>query len=432
MNSSGDVSSISPRVAGYGLFILSLVYAFNFIDRQILVILQEPIKIEMGLSDAQLGLLSGFSFALVYITAGIPIAFWADRSNRRNIIAAALTLWSGMTALSGLAQNYTHLLLARIGVGIGEAGGSPPAHSMISDFYPPAKRGTALAIYSTGLHVGVLLGFLIGGLLSQAYGWRIAFMAVGLPGILLAALLVSTVREPPRGRWESPAAAAYKPGLNETLSLLSSYRSFWYLALGSGLTAFVSYGNGNFTPSFIVRSHGLEIGQVGIILAIFGGGGGMLGTFLGGYLADRLGVKDKRWYLWVPVIAGILSVPLGFPFLLADSTVVAIGFMFLVTIVLNTYLGPCLAISHALVTPAMRSLTSAVLFFVLNMIGLGLGPLTVGLLSDFYTNYFAKDGLRYAMLTVGLLGMPAMFFFFLAARNLPADLARSRKANCEG
>ena len=187
MNSSGDVSSISPRVAGYGLFILSLVYAFNFIDRQILVILQEPIKIEMGLSDAQLGLLSGFSFALVYITAGIPIAFWADRSNRRNIIAAALTLWSGMTALSGLAQNYTHLLLARIGVGIGEAGGSPPAHSMISDFYPPAKRGTALAIYSTGLHVGVLLGFLIGGLLSQAYGWRIARHSAGcLAGVYSA------------------------------------------------------------------------------------------------------------------------------------------------------------------------------------------------------------------------------------------------------
>jgi predicted MFS family arabinose efflux permease len=420
----GD-SAISSRVAGYGLFMLTLVYAFNFVDRQILVILQEPIKVEMGLSDAQLGLLSGFSFALVYITAGIPIAYWADRSNRRNIIAGALTVWSGMTALSGLAQNYTQLLLARIGVGIGEAGGSPPAHSMISDYYPPARRGTALAIYSTGVHVGVLLGFILGGLISQAYGWRIAFMAVGIPGVLLAVVLVLTVREPPRGRWESAPQAGYKPSLKETLALLSSYRSFWYLAGASGLTAFVSYGSGNFAPSFMVRNHGLEIAEVGILLAIFGGGGGMLGTFMGGFLADRLGVTDKRWYLWLPAIAGALAVPLGFPYLLAGDTTVVIGSMFLVTIMLNTYLGPCLAISHTLVPPAMRSLTSAVLFFVLNMIGLGLGPLTVGLLSDFYMAYFGENNLRYAMLTVGLLGSPAVLLFFLAARHLPADLARS-------
>lgn len=418
-------AAISSRVAGYGLFILTLVYAFNFLDRQILVILQEPIKLEMGLSDAQLGLLSGFSFALVYITAGIPIAYWADRSNRRNIIAGALTVWSGMTALSGLAQNYSQLLLARIGVGIGEAGGSPPAHSMISDYYPPARRGTALSIYSTGVHLGVLLGFLLGGLISQAYGWRVAFMAVGIPGVVLALVLVFTVREPPRGRWESASQAAYKPDLKETLTLLSSFRSFWYLAVAGGLTAFVSYGTGNFAPSFLVRNHGLEIGKVGILLAIFGGGGGMLGTFLGGYLADRVGVTDKRWYLWLPAIAGTLALPLGFPYLLLADTTVVIGFMFIVTLLINTYLGPCLAISHTLVPPAMRALTSAVLFFMFNMIGLGLGPLTVGLLSDFYVAYFGDDSLRYAMLTVAVLGSPAVVLFLLAARHLPADLARS-------
>jgi predicted MFS family arabinose efflux permease len=404
---------------------LTLVYAFNFVDRQILVILQEPIKNDMGLSDAQLGLLSGFSFALVYITAGIPIAYWADRTNRRNIIAAALAIWSGMTALSGLAQNYTHLLLARIGVGIGEAGGSPPAHSMISDYYPPDRRGTALAIYSTGVHLGILLGFVLGGVISQAYGWRAAFMAVGIPGVVFAVIFLLTVSEPARGRWESREQADYRPTLGETIRLLSSYRSFWYLALACGLSAFVGYGNGNFAPSFLIRSHGFSVGEVGIILAIFGGGGGMIGTFLGGFLADRMGARDKRWYLWLPMLAGLVAVPLGFPYLLLDNRFAVIGFLFVVTLAINTYLGPCLAISHTLVPPAMRALTSAILFFILNMIGLGLGPLTAGLLSDFYGQYFGSDGLRYAMLTVGVLSSPAILLFWLAARRLPEDLNRS-------
>ena len=414
----------SDRYRWYVVSLLTVVYTFNFIDRQILVILQEPIKNDMGLSDAQLGLLSGFSFAVVYVIAGLPIAYWADRSNRRNIIAAALTVWSGMTALSGLAQNYSQLLLARVGVGIGEAGGTPPAHSMISDYYPPEKRGTALAIYSTGVHVGIVLGFIVGGVISQAYGWRMAFMAVGIPGVLFALVFVLTVKEPRRGRWESSAEAAYKPTMRETIQLLSSFRSFWYLAAATGLTSFAGYGNGNFAPSYLIRNHGFSVGEVGIVLAIFGGGGGLLGTFLGGFLADRLGVGDKRWYLWVPAIAGCLAAPLGFPYLLLDNTTVVIASMFLVSITLNTYLGPCLAISHSLVPPAMRALTSAILFLVLNMIGLGLGPLTVGVLSDFYAASFGGDSLRYAMLTVALLSAPAVVLFFLAARHLPGDLAK--------
>jgi predicted MFS family arabinose efflux permease len=418
-------SSISRGVAGYGLFMLTLVYAFNFVDRQILVILQEPIKNDMGLSDAQLGLLSGFSFALVYITAGIPIAYWADRTNRRNIIAAALTIWSGMTALSGLAQNYTQLLLARIGVGIGEAGGSPPAHSMISDYYPPEKRGTAMAIYSVGLHFGIFLGFILGGVISQAFGWRAAFMAVGIPGVIFAVIFLFTVREPVRGCWESDERATLKPTLQETVTQLRSYRSFWYLAMAAGLAAFAGYGNGNFAPSFLIRNHGFSVGEVGVVLAIFGGGGGMIGVFLGGYLSDRLGVADKRWYLWVPMIAGLLSVPVAFPYLLLENRTAVIGFMFLATIAINTYIGPCIAISHGLVPPAMRALTSAILFFVLNMIGLGLGPLTAGLLSDFYSGYFGDQSLRYAMLSVALLSSPSILLFWLAARALPGDLQRS-------
>ncbi|MEH6582551.1 MAG: MFS transporter [Halioglobus sp.] len=413
----------SSKVARYALIMLTIAYALNFVDRQILVILQEPIKIEMGLSDVQLGLLSGFSFALVYITAGIPIAYWADRGNRRNIIAIAVTVWSGMTALSGLAGNYTQLLLARIGVGIGEAGGSPPAHAMISDYYPPEKRATALSIYSMGVHLGVLLGFLIGGFVSQAFGWRVAFMAVGIPGVLFAIVFYLTVKEPLRGRWESAAEASYKPSLKETLTLLKQYRSFWYIAAGTGLSAFVGYGNGNFAPSFLMRSHGLSVAEVGVVLAIFGGGGGMVGTFLGGYLADKYGRNDKRWYVWIPAIAGCIGVPLGFPYLLMDNTYAVLGLMFFVTMAINTYMGPCLAISHALVPPAMRALASAILFFVLNLIGLGLGPLTAGLLSDYLTGIYGTDGLRYAMLIVGMVGLLGIVMFILAGKHLRADLA---------
>ena len=424
---TSNESAIPAGVSRYALIMLTIAYTFNFIDRQILVILQEPIKADMGLSDAQLGLLSGFSFALVYITAGIPIAYWADRGNRRNIVALAVTVWSGMTALSGFAQNYTQLLLARIGVGIGEAGGSPPAHAMISDYYPPEQRATALSIYSTGVHIGVLVGFLAGGFISQMLGWRAAFMAVGLPGVIFAIIFFLTVKEPERGRWESSAQSEYKPTLGTTFRVLARYRSFWYLAAGAGLTAFAGYGNGNFTPSFLMRSHGLEVANVGILLAIFGGGGGMLGTLLGGYLADRIGATDKRWYFWIPSIAGAIAFPLSLPYLLLENTTIVIGLMFIVTILINTYLGPCLAISHSLVPPAMRALTSAILFFVLNLIGLGMGPLTAGLLSDFLSASYGEDGLRYAMIIVGMISSLGILMFVLAARSLPQDLEAARR-----
>jgi len=402
---------------------LTVAYAFNFIDRQILVILQESIKAEMGLSDAQLGLLSGFSFALVYITAGIPIAFWADRGNRRNIISVAVGVWSGMTVLSGYALNYGQLLVARIGVGIGEAGGSPPAHAMISDYYAPSQRGTAMGVYSAGLHCGIFVGFLLGGFISEWLGWRAAFMVVGVPGILFAILFRLTVNEPPRGRWESAAAASYRPSLRETVQLLARYRSFWYIAAATGLTAFAGYGNGNFAPSFFMRSHGLSGSEVGVLMAFAGGGSGLAGTLLGGYLADRMGKRDPRWYAWLPALAGCIALPLSFPYLLVDDIRIVIVLLFIVNMMLNTYLGPCLAISHTLVPPAMRALTSAILFFVLNLIGLGMGPLTAGLLSDYFTSIYGEDGLRYAMLVVGMISSIGILFFVLAARRIPADLA---------
>ncbi len=418
-------ADFSPAYKRFALAMLTAVYALNFIDRQILVILQEPIKADMALSDAQLGLLSGFAFAVIYVTAGIPIAYWADRGNRRNVISLAVAVWSGMTALSGLAQNYGQLLLARVGVGLGEAGGSPPAHSMISDYYPPEQRATALSVYSSGIYIGILLGFLFGGLIAEAFGWRTAFMVVGLPGVLFALILRFTLREPVRGRWENPAAAhTPQPGLKQTMALLRDRPSFWYIALGSAFTSYVAYGNGNFLPSFLIRNHNMSIAEVGTVLALVSGVSGALGTFLGGYLSDRYGTRDMRWYLWIPMLGIALAY---FPYLnmlLTDNIGTGLALVFFGLILNSFYLGPCIALSHALVEPGMRALTSAVLFFVLNMIGLGLGPFLTGLVSDMLVPAYGDQALRYAMVATTQMYLLALLMFALAARRLPADLAK--------
>lgn len=407
----------------YALVMLTIAYAFNFIDRQILVILQQSIKEEMALLDWQLGLLTGPAFAAIYVTAGVPVAYWADRGNRKNIISLAVAVWSGMTVLSGTAQNFWQLFAARFGVGLGEAGGSPPAHAMISDYYPPEERGAALGFYSAGLHFGIVLGFLIGAFVEEAFGWRYAFMVVGAPGVLFAAIFFLTVKEPPRGRFETASRAAAVPTLSETFAVLTGFRSFWLIAVGAGLTAFGGYGVGNFLPAFVERSHGISGWDLGVVMAFGGGGAGMLGTFLGGRVADRLGARDARWYLWVPAIASSLAAPLVFPMLLAETTPLAIGAVFVVTALTNTYLGPCLATSHALVPPAMRALTSAILFFILNLIGLGCGPPIAGLLSDRLGETYGTDGLRYALLIVAMISATGIGFLLLAARRLPTDLA---------
>ena len=434
VGASGDPSpgSDADYPASYKRFVLvmlTIVYAFNFIDRQILVILQEPIKNDMNLSDAQLGLLSGFSFAVIYVTAGIPIAFWADRANRRNIVVTALTVWSGMTALSGLVQNYGQLLAARVGVGLGEAGGSPPAHSMISDYYPPHRRATALSFYSSGIYVGILVGYAFGGVLAAAFGWRVAFMVVGIPGVLFALILFLTVREPIRGRWDSVAANANKPTFGETLALLRSRRSFWYIALGCAMTSFVSYGNGNFFPSFLIRNHGMSIADVGLVLSLVAGVSGAIGTFAGGYMADKLILHDLRWYAWVPLLGGVLAFAPYFYVVLGENTTSILTVLFFVSIVNSLYLGPSIAVSHAMVPPRMRAITSAVLFFVLNMIGLGLGPFLTGLVSDLLQPISGDNNLRHAMLITATLGLTGILMFYLASRNLIKDLDTAREAN---
>ena len=321
MNSTNNVTDpySSSRAAYYTLGVLTIVYSVNFIDRQLLAILQESIKADLMLSDGQLGLLTGFAFALFYVTAGLPIASWADRSNRRNIVAISLGLWSFMTAISGLAQNYLQLLLARIGVGVGEAGGSPPSHSMISDIFSPEKRASALGFSSTGVSIGILFGFLFGGWLNEFFGWRVAFFVVGVPGILLALILRFTVAEPVRGLKENREVSTESPSVGSVLKLLMSRPAFIFMALGAAMNAFAGYSTANWIASFMIRSHGMPTGELGTWLALIIGVGGAIGVFGAGVFADHMGKRDKRWYMWVAVLACVISVPLQFGIFMADS-----------------------------------------------------------------------------------------------------------------
>jgi MFS family permease len=416
--SEQDTSVFSPAARRYALSVLVVVYTFNFIDRQILSILMEPIKADLGLSDTQLGLLTGFAFALFYATLGIPIARLADKGNRRNLIAGALTIWSAMTAMSGLAQNFWHLLIARIGVGIGEAGCSPPAHSIISDYYPAEKRATALGIYSLGIPVGILFGFLAGGWLNQFFGWRVAFFVVGVPGIILAILVKLSLREPIRGMSEGRADTAPHPTVKETFTFLWSKRSFRHLAFGGGLTAFVGYGVVTWVPSFLIRSYG-EVGTyLGLILGIPGG----IGIVLGGWMADRYGSRDTRWYLWIVTVALLLGVPFSLGIYLTDSAGMALLFLCIPVLLGNFYQATTFSQTQGLVPLRMRAVAAAVLLFILNIIGLGAGPQAIGLLSDFLEPSYGQESLRYSLLILSFVNVWAAYHYYLAGKYLKQDL----------
>lgn len=416
---------MNKNYRNYVLLLLMVVYIFNFIDRQILVILQESIKMELGLSDKQLGLLSGFSFAVFYVVCGIPIARMADRYNRVNIVSASLTIWSAMTALSGLAGNFFHLLAARIGVGVGEAGASPPSHSIISDYFPHEERGRALSIYSIGIYIGILIGFLAGGWINQYFGWRVAFLVVGGPGILLAIIVKLTLREPLRGHLDAGDHESMPDGEFLTdVKRIWALRSFRYAAIGAGLNAFLGYGALNFMPSFAIRLHEVPVGMVGTWLALIVGLAGAAGVYSGGHMSDHLGKRDQRWAYWIAGFSTILAGLLLVPALLADSQYVMWGFYALGTLSSSMFLGPTIAMAHALVGPRYRALASSLLFFVLNIIGLGLGPLTVGAVSDALAPSLGVESIRWAIMTTSIAAIAGGGLYLLAARYVRDDLER--------
>lgn len=411
----------SANYRRYALLILTGVYTFNFIDRQILVILAEPIKTDLNLSDTQMGLLTGLAFAFFYVLLGIPIARYADKANRKNVIAASLAVWSGMTAISGLAQNYLQLLLARIGVGIGEAGGTPPAHAIISDYYPPEKRATAISIYTLGVYIGVFLGFLVGGIIGAKYGWRIALFSLGIPGIAYALVVYFTVKEPIRGLADKVQDMRER-SFWEVFRILFSKKTFVFTAFAASMQIFTNYGIGNFLPSFFHRIHGMELADVSIVLSIAAGIGGGLGTFLGGYIPDKLQNKNIQWYFWLPILGAGLNLIVFSVYCFSNNLNLVIATLILSSIAVTLYAAPSIAVVHNLVSAKIRALTSAIFILIMNIIGLGFGPLVVGLISDYLEPTYGMESLRYAFTIIYITAPITMFLYYKAARHYSKEI----------
>ena len=409
------------------LGILTVVYVSNFVDLQIINVLAQYIIEDLEISDGQFGMLSGLAFAFIYTTLAIPIARWADIGNRRNIVAIAVTIWSLMTALCGAAQNFAQLFMARFGVGVGEAGGSPPSHSIVSDIFPAEQRATALSIYSLGVYGGILVGTVGGAYLVQYFDWRTAFVVVGLPGVLLALLVRFVVKEPPRGMAEA-RKDVQPPGFFRVMGFLWERKSFRHLAFACALHAFVTYGMGNFMPLFLGRVHGMPILDIGWYYGLIAGIGGLAGTFIGGWAADYMTKKtgDKTWYIWIPFVSTIIAVPFALnTFLLMPDAYVAVYSYFIPVFFGGWYLAPCLASTHFLVGIRMRAMGSAVLLFVLNLIGLGLGPMMTGFVSDFLTPQVGVDGLRYAMSLTVLVNIWCAMHYWWCMKTIKQDFDRA-------
>ncbi len=420
----------------YVVGILFVVYVLNFLDRQIINILAEPIKNELGIADWQLGILTGLAFVLFYATLGLPIARYAERGDRPLIIAVALAVWSGFTALSGLAQNFVQLLLARIGVGVGEAGCSPPAQSLICDMVPKERRATALSIFAAGVPVGSLLGLIIGGLVADALGWRMAFLVVGLPGVLLAIILKLTLRDP-RKLGMAVAKKEDVPDFKEAVGKLRANRTFRLTIFGSALASLVSVGHSAFYGSFYLRNHGEQlnslaggfgleaIGFLGVSLGLTYGVAGALGTFASGHIADRASRRSPAGYLGTIAFGVFIGAPLYVAAMMVSDALMSFALLGASAFFNAFYLGPTSAVVQSIVHPRMRATASAIMFLVISLIGFGLGPLFVGILSDWIAYAWATssaEGIRWAQISSTAVVIPALYLYWRASKSIKNDL----------
>lgn len=420
----------------YALGLLMVIYVVNFVDRQVVSILAEPIKQDLGLADWQLGLMTGLAFAVLYTVLGVPIARVAERGDRPLIIAASVAVWSAFTALSGLAQTFTHLVLARIGVGIGEAGCTPPALSLIADTVPAQQRASAVSVYMLGAPVGSILGLALGGLIADAFGWRMAFVLVGLPGLVLAAIAALTLREPRRSLRRATAAQDGAPTFREALKELAGKRTYWRVVGGVTIKSFASYGALAFMGSFFFRNFPAELAQMsatfglksagflGLALGVTSGVMAMIGTLLGGRLADHFARKDARAYAIIPAVGAVAALPFSLAALNAGSLLAAFAFLLAPGLLGSMWLGPAYGVVQSLVRPQTRATATAVLLFVANLIGLGLGPLAVGILSDVLAGqgFSQADAIRWSLMSFAILALPCAWLFWSAGKTMREEI----------
>lgn len=404
------------------LALLFVVYTFNFIDRQIIGILAVPIQEELGVSDSQMGLLGGLAFALFYTGLGIPIAYLADRWSRTWIMTISLTLWSAFTALSGMATNYTQLFLTRMGVGVGEAGGVAPAYSLISDYFPPKERARALAVYSFGIPIGSAAGIALGGIVASLVDWRVAFLVVGLAGVLIAPIFRLFVKEPPRGRYDVKREAdAPRAKFVESLAVVAKKPSFWLLSFGASCSSIMGYGSFFWIPSFLRRSYDFDLQQAAFFYSAILLLGGVIGVWLGGMLGDKLGGKNRAMFALVPAAAWLLALPFYAIGLLSNSPTIAF-FLFLAPTALGlVWLGPVIAAVQHLAPAHMRTVASASFLFINNLIGIGLGTYLLGVLSDALSAQFGEESLRYSILAGTGFYLVAAGLYVIASRTLKRD-----------
>ena len=403
----------NPRIT---LAMLLLVYSFNFLDRQILSILAQPVQRDLGLDDGQMGMLGGLAFAALYSTLAIPLALIADRTSRTWVITISLAVWSGFTALCGAAQNFTQMFLFRLGVGVGEAGGVAPSYALIADTFPPERRARALAIYSLGIPLGAAGGVLLGGYIAQAVEWRTAFYTVGIAGLVIAPFFRWIVQDPPR----SPASADRIP-VGRVFGILAAKPGFWLLAFGAAAGSTCGYGVGFWLPSLMMRSFGLDLVQSAQFIGALLLSGGVAGILLGGALGDRLGARNRRWYALLPALCYILGTPFFIAGVLSSSWIAAFALFVIPQALVYVWLGPVLTAVQHLVPAHMRATASAGFLLINNLIGLGLGSWFVGQLSKALTPTYGNESLRYAIAAALCLYLVAGALMALASRRLGRD-----------
>jgi MFS family permease len=425
VNEATRVEATSRTAAIYALAMLTAIYALNFLDRRVIAILIDPIKHDYHVSDKMMGFIAGPAFVIFYSILAAPVARWADRGNRRSIITWGLVIWSGMTALGGIARNFLQLTLSRLGVGVGEAAGTAPSSSIISDLFPGSRRPSAMAVYQLGPVIGSFLGYFVGGWVNHSYGWHAAFFVAGIPGLLVALIFRYTVKEPTRGISEAKRVDTRQEGMGKTLRFMLRQRCYTILLLGFCFTTYTQFGLGTWAPAFFGRIHHLNTKQIGMYAGTAQAVAALIGTLVGGYLSDILGRKNARWRIYVSAICSILACPGVLLFVTAHSLFWCIvGFM-IFSAASPVHVGPIVAVSHSVVKVGMRAFATSVIYLISELLGLGLGPFLMGAFNDHYSRTLGVGVIRYSAATTAFTTLIGGLFFVLAARWLERDMART-------